>query len=112
MTAYLGIKMGDTGPQPVYVEERVNGGDDRKQTPLQPRHDLANHSPDGFQWGYGGSGPAQLALAILAHQFDDETALEHYQDFKNDFVSDWSGNWYITETEIKDWLQSKIHDDY
>lgn len=23
-----------------------------------------NHSPDGFNWGYGGSGPAQLALAI------------------------------------------------
>ncbi len=24
-----------------------------------------NHSPDGFNWGYGGSGPAQLALAIM-----------------------------------------------
>lgn len=24
-----------------------------------------NHSPSGFSWGYGGSGPAQLALAIL-----------------------------------------------
>ncbi|GAJ01677.1 unnamed protein product, partial [marine sediment metagenome] len=22
-----------------------------------------NHSPDGFSWGYEGSGPAQLALA-------------------------------------------------
>src|SRR5204863_5783137 len=26
---------------------------------------VINHSPDGFAWGYGGSGPAQLALAIL-----------------------------------------------
>jgi len=25
---------------------------------------VRNHSPDGFAWGYGGSGPAQLALAI------------------------------------------------
>ena len=24
-----------------------------------------NHSPTGFSWGYGGSGPSQLALAIL-----------------------------------------------
>ena len=24
-----------------------------------------NHSPDGFECGYAGSGPAQLALAIL-----------------------------------------------
>ena len=37
--------------------------------PLNPRLDLWNHSPTGFEWGYGGSGPAQLALAILAdHQ--------------------------------------------
>jgi Family of unknown function (DUF6166) len=30
---------------------------------LNPRLDLWNHSPTGFEWGYGGSGPAQLALA-------------------------------------------------
>jgi len=41
----------------------VNGKD------LNPRSDLMNHSPDGFNWGYGGSGPAQLALAILADHF-------------------------------------------
>jgi hypothetical protein len=28
-----------------------------------------NHSPDGFNWGYGGSGPAQLALAICLEVF-------------------------------------------
>jgi hypothetical protein len=33
---------------------------------LPPRHDLCNHSPDGFEFGYAGSGPAQLALALLA----------------------------------------------
>ena len=33
---------------------------------LNPRLDLWNHSPTGFEWGYCGSGPAQLALAILA----------------------------------------------
>ena len=25
---------------------------------------IINHSPDGFNWGYGGSGPAQLSLAM------------------------------------------------
>jgi len=25
---------------------------------------VVNHSPTGFAWGYGGSGPAQLALAL------------------------------------------------
>jgi hypothetical protein len=36
------------------------------ERPLTPRLDLWNHSPTGFEWGYGGSGPAQLALALLA----------------------------------------------
>jgi hypothetical protein len=28
-----------------------------------------NHSPDGFSWGYEGSGPHQLALAVLMELF-------------------------------------------
>jgi hypothetical protein len=43
---------------------------------------IYNHSPDGFNWGYGGSGPAQLALAILLETCTKEEALKHYQDFK------------------------------
>ena len=51
--------------------------------PLNPRLDLWNHSPTGFEWGYCGSGPAQLALAILAdHLADDRQALDIYQRFK------------------------------
>lgn len=50
---------------------------------LDPRFDLRNHSPDGFNWGYSGSGPAQLALALLADALgDDERAQDIYQDFK------------------------------
>ena len=63
---------------------------------LDPRTELVNHSPDGFQWGYGGSGPAQLALAILAdalarHLGDaeqaDMLAWEAYQAFKDRIVA-------------------------
>lgn len=57
--------------------------DDARPIALNPRLDLRNHSPTGFSWGYGGSGPAQLALAILADYLDDdEQALRLYQDFK------------------------------
>jgi hypothetical protein len=59
----------------------IDGNGERK--PLNPRRELRNHSPTGFEWGYGGSGPAQLALAILAeHLGDDHTALNLYQRFK------------------------------
>ena len=50
---------------------------------LPPRFDLRNHSPTGFEWGYAGSGPAQLALAICADVLeDDKEALRVYQAFK------------------------------
>ena len=44
-------------------------------TPLNRRSSLAvrNHSPTGSAWGYGGSGSAQLALAILLAVTDEAT---------------------------------------
>jgi hypothetical protein len=49
-----------------------------------PLHlELLKHSPSGFAWGYGGSGPAQLALALLVEATNDPAlALRHYQEFK------------------------------
>jgi len=41
------------------------------------------HSPDGFNWGYGGSGPAELALVICKSiMLDEELAEQVYQDVK------------------------------
>jgi len=47
-----------------------------------PSQKVCNHSPDGFSWGYGGSGPAQLALAVLLELYDRDFALAHHQGFK------------------------------
>ena len=54
---------------------------------LPLRLDLQCHSPTGFEWGYGGSGPAQLALALLAHCMDDETALRFYHEFTRKVIA-------------------------
>ena len=48
---------------------------------------IRNHSPDGFAWGYAGSGPAQFALALLMLYVDADTAQEYYQDLKFAWVS-------------------------
>ncbi len=80
MKRYVGVMGKDKGfPGQVSVFK----GDSRLR-PLAPRNDLWNHSPDGFAWGYGGSGPAQLALAILADHFesDDDRAVRLHQKFK------------------------------
>lgn len=57
---------------------------------LTPRESLkiVNHSPTGFSWGYNGSGPAQLALAILLKAgVPHREAVEVYQQFKNEFIA-------------------------
>ena len=73
---------------------------------LPTRLDLRNHSPDGFEWGYGGSGPAQLALAILADAIGEREAQKHYQEFKWKFIAmlDQEKPWEITREQIIDWI--------
>lgn len=70
---------------------------------LPPRHDLRNHSPDGFNWGYSGSGPAQLALALLADALgDDEKAQRFYQDFKMKVIGRLDGDRFeLSEEDIR-----------
>lgn len=70
---------------------------------LRLRLDLRKHSPDGFAWGYSGSGPAQLALAILCDFLgDDEQAQRAYQHFKAEVVSRLEQNkpWELTGRQI------------
>lgn len=78
--------------------------------PLDLRHDLRNHSPAGAEWGYSGSGPAQLALALLADATgDDELAQAHYQRFKREVVAGFERDRFlITQAEIRCWIASVL----
>jgi hypothetical protein len=78
---------------------------------LRPRRsqEVYNHSPDGFEWGYGGSGPSQLALAILLNELDSPVdALNLYQEFKDTFVAGWprqiGTGWVLTSADIAEWV--------
>lgn len=64
------------------------------------------HSPDGFAWGYGGSGPSELAKDILWDYLGEQPHPAMYQDFKGDFIEhlDQDRGWTITEAEIALWL--------
>lgn len=75
--------------------------------PLGMRLDLANHSPGGFEWGYAGSGPAQLALAILADCLgDDGMALRLYQRFKDDVIGRLPrDDFRLSEEQVKEWVE-------
>jgi hypothetical protein len=57
---------------------------DGKLLDPKPSQKYRNHSPDGYNWGYGGSGPAQLALAVMLELTGKS---EGYQDFKFRFIA-------------------------
>lgn len=80
---------------------------------LDPRFDLRTHSPTGFEWGYGGSGPAQLALALAADVLaDDEAALGVYQRLKFRVVGRLAADaWTLTEGELADTIRSLARPD-
>jgi hypothetical protein len=83
---------------------------DGKQLDPKLSQKIRNHSPDGFNWGYNGSGPAQAALAIcLAILPEAWMAQALYQSFKCAYVSKWTTYDFFEEIDITDFLIDNRH---
>ncbi|HEV3076141.1 MAG TPA: DUF6166 domain-containing protein [Thermoanaerobaculia bacterium] len=87
-TAYRGRRT----PRGAIVEAQTPAGAWHR---LDPRLDLRMHSPTGFEWGYGGSGPAQLALALAASRLPDDLAHTIHQRLKWTLVATLDGDWHL-----------------
>jgi hypothetical protein len=69
--------------------------------PLDPAYGVRCVSDKGFEWGYEGAAPAQLALAILADHFGDGTkALAHHQPFMVRVVANFDNEWEMTSADV------------
>lgn len=69
--------------------------------PLNPRLDLHVFSRTGFEWGYEGDGPRQLALALLAHHLgDDARALALTERFMRAVVAELDNAWQMESAEL------------
>lgn len=100
-TIYTGQRLSGPRGQVLGVRVEKNG---RELSPARSLK-LREHSPDGFEWGYGGSGPSQLALALVLDATGDQVlALDAYQWFKWAVVSCWGDRWAITAGQIDRWV--------
>jgi len=78
---------------------------------LPKRYDLLSASPSGFSWAFSGSGPSQLAIAILAHAYNDEFAKSRYQEFKREVVSELpEDGWTLTTADLDAWREEMTGD--
>ena len=85
---------------------------------------IVHHSPTGFECGYCGSGPADLALNVLhflippTGEFDDVECFNHtkvsreawmlHQDFKEKFIATLpEKGGFININQIRAWLEAE-----
>ena len=80
-------------------------------TGVLPHHVL--HSPDGFEWGYSGSGPADLARSLLWDVLGVAPETAQYQTFKEDTVAGWkTAKWSINaeDESVKATVREQVSD--
>jgi hypothetical protein len=104
-------------------ESNPSTGSGHRLRDRRPLTHVSYHSPDGFEWGYAGSGPADLALAILADYFEEPAefvlaalrsmwtprskAAALHQSFKERFVAiEHRDEWQLHSDDIEAWLQT------
>jgi len=101
-----------------YIAQRKPDGRAVTVQPLNaepyPLPHICYHSPTGFEWAYGGSGPADLALSILADHFSEPAdgealfnsqAWQLHQRFKWDIIAPAHHIGFILHTsDITQWL--------
>lgn len=82
-----------------------------------PLKHIIHHSPTGFAWGYGGSGPADTARSILWDLAGQKVADTFYQAFKWAFIAgagigkDGGEPEFVIEGQsILDWLRQAVTD--
>ena len=86
---------------------------------VRPLRHFVRHSPNGFEWGYLGSGCDELARCILLDHYrvappDDPWQTDglpvSYQRLKQDVIARLprSGSWSLTSGDIRRWVQAQV----
>jgi hypothetical protein len=102
--------IGDVNTREVTVITRSDVGGT-----VRPLEHHVRHSPDGFAWGYGGSGPSELARCILLDHFSsldpperEERVEPVYQDFKFSLIAPMAQDedFKLTSFDIERWFEA------
>ena len=74
---------------------------------LPLRYELFSQSKDGFDWGYNGSAPLQLAFSILYQLSDLNFAKENATKFSAQIIRPLnSRDWILNATDVLAWIKT------
>ncbi len=69
--------------------------------PLPVHDEIKRFNATGFEWGYDGAGPRQLALAILVeHLGDNAKALALAEGFMREGTANFNNEWEMTTDDV------------
>lgn len=105
--------------------------DESKKTRWNKLKQVVYHSPTGFEWGYGGSGPADLALSLLVDVLEEKTTTGYklqqlgifqepplswklHMKFKKEVVSKFprGATWQLRRSAILEWIEKQKESDH
>jgi len=101
-----------------YIGKRLGNGKVIVQIGSKKLGHVKYHSPTGMEWGYSGSGPADLALSILCDVLNEHPitrdeicttdAFRFHQEFKRDFIAGLGQNWQINKDVVRKWIEERL----
>lgn len=99
MKVFIGIGT-DTLEHHVHVEDE----DGKRPLPIRTPTGLVYPHSEGHAWGYGGSGPTQLAHDILYEVYGESVPRDRYMQFKFDKIATLSPKfgWRMEEEEVRE----------
>jgi hypothetical protein len=105
--SYVGNHL-DCGRTRVFIEDSYG-----EQYPLNHARHPFQHSPGtNFSWGYGGRGPSELALSILADTVKGDLALAETLliPFVDEVLTEipWTGNLRVSHQSVLDCLEKNV----
>ncbi|MEZ4961985.1 MAG: hypothetical protein R2830_19310 [Saprospiraceae bacterium] len=93
--------------------ETAHGGNAKvwlngKQLNLQASLKYCSKSPTGFNWGYGGSGPAQLAHEICRQIYGLKIARQVFQGFKHRYLANIQDDGFDLTLDLSDFNRDYV----
>lgn len=73
--------------------------------PLPDRSDINCFSQMGFEWGYEGAEPRQLAFALLIdHCGKSDFARSSCEQFMRSVIANFDNEWLVTSEDIEEYI--------
>ncbi len=77
---------------------------------LPTMYELFGASKEGFDWGYNGSAPKQLAFSMLYQLTDLEFAKEYAEQFSLDVIKSLtSRDWILSAADVFAWIETNTN---